>query len=640
MAFNALERRLKDASQAYYTDGTSDMTDSEFDAALSKLKSEKPNSEVVTSVGHGYDVNQNLGKKARHWYGVIGSLDKCHNWLEVPSDIRKSSSATISMKLDGISCVCYYKNGEFVQAITRGNGVMGIDITDKIQHINGFVSKLCGNDTVAIRGEILMTHYSFDVYKSHNPDASNPRNVAAGLVNRKATSEDDLKLLQYVCYSVVGAEYNTYYNSNLYEPSEVFYYLMKNNFYVAPHRRIEHFCNYRTKPEQFDVLMKNFIVEQSSKCLYPYDGVVINSAVNYNKRNEEVYYEPTAYKFPAELGVSQVIEVEWNMSKTRYMIPRVIIEPISLSGTTVSACAGFNAKYILENRIGPGAVVELCKSGEIIPDIQRVIVRSDRNTKILPTVCPECGKPLTWNGVHLECTHLDCPGAALQDLKVWMETIVPTNNFGEALRLKYLERCFGRDNFTIDEVMDRSIEFYKEHVGNSIQDRQFMEFITQLKTSKVSLATAIEACNVPRIGHETSIKLAWYPDYVLNLCANTLHDTFYDTLAKAIGAANANSAILNHVKFEKIAQLWSQDRIVNESKTELKGSVAITGSLSVSRKQFEQELKAAGWSLGSLTKTTKFLITDNPFGGSSKNQQAVKYGVPKISEAEFRKEYM
>lgn len=640
MAFNALEKRLKDASQAYYTDGTSDMTDSEFDAALNQLKAEKPDSEVVTSVGHGYDVNQNLGKKVRHWYGVIGSLDKCHNWMEVPADIRKSSSATISMKLDGISCVCYYRDGEFVQAITRGNGVMGIDITDKIKHINGFVPRLWNKDTVAIRGEILMTHYSFDVYRSQNPNASNPRNVAAGLVNRKETSEDDLKLLQYVCYSVVGAEYKTYYASNLYEPSEVFYYLMKNNFYVAPHRRIDHFCNYSTKPEQFDVLMKNFILEQSSKCLYPYDGVVINSAVNYNKRNEEVYYESTAYKFPAELGVSQVIEVEWNMSKTRYMIPRVIIEPISLSGTTVSACAGFNAKYILENRIGPGAIVELCKSGEIIPDIQKVIVKSDLNTKLLPTVCPECGKPLTWNGVHLECTHPDCPGAALQDLKVWMETIVPTNNFGEALRLKYLERCFGRENFTIDEVMDRSIEFYKEHVGNSIQDRQFVEFITQLKTSKVSLATAIEACNVPRIGHETSVKLAWYPDYVQNLCTGTLDDAFYDTLAKAIGAANANSAILNHVKFEKIAPLWSQDRIVNESKPDLKGSVAITGSLSVSRKQFEQELKDAGWSLGSLTKTTKFLITDNPFGGSSKNQQAVKYGVPKISEAEFRKEYM
>ena len=640
MAFNALEKRLKDASQAYYTDGTSDMTDSEFDAALNQLKSEKPDSEVVTSVGHGYDVGQNPGKKVRHWYGVIGSLDKCHNWLEVPSEIRKSSSATISMKLDGISCVCYYRSGEFVQAITRGNGVMGIDITDKIQHINGFVPKLWRKDTVAIRGEILMTHHAFDMYRSQNPDASNPRNVAAGLVNRKATSEDDLKLLQYVCYSVVGMETDDYYESTLYEPSEVFYYLKKNNFYVAPNRRIEKFCNYRTDPEQFDALMKNFIVEQSSKCLYPYDGVVINSAVKYNKRNQEVYYESTAYKFPAELGASRVIEVEWNMSKTRYMIPRVIIEPISLSGTTVSACSGFNAKYILDHRIGPGAVVELCKSGEIIPDIQKVIVRCDLNTEILPTVCPECGRPLTWNGVHLECTHPDCSGAALQDLKVWMETIVPTNNFGEALRLKYLERCFGRDNLTIDEVMDRPIEFYKEHVGDSIQDKQFMEFITQLKTSRVSLATAIEACNVPRIGHETSVKLAWYPDYVQNLCTGTLDDAFHDRLAKAIGSANANSAILNHAKFKKIAQLWSQDRIVNESKSEFKGSVAITGSLSVPRKQFEQELKDAGWSVGSLTKTTKFLITDNPFGSSSKNQQAVKYGVPKISEAEFRKEYM
>ena len=205
------QKLISEASQAYYSDGTSSLTDAEFDALLEQERMENPDSPLL-DVGHGYDINKDprSDKKYPHKYGIVGSLDKCHNWVELPKDFKDISGDHIqfaSVKLDGISCVMYYRNGEMYQALTRGKVVndipMGIDITDKVRIIAPTFFNIPDKSfTGAVRGEILMSNNSFWTYSQNHPEASNARNSAAGLMGQKELT-DDLQFLDIIVYTVI-----------------------------------------------------------------------------------------------------------------------------------------------------------------------------------------------------------------------------------------------------------------------------------------------------------------------------------------------------------------------------------------------------------------------------------------------------
>ena len=176
-----LENQIKDAAQRYYTAGNSLYTDSEFDAMVDHLKEIAPNSPVLTT-GWGYDVWKNTaGEKFDHLYGPAGSLSKAYTWGELNEDL-KCTTIYASLKLDGLSCVMYFRNGKLYRALTRGNGTTGIDITKKVKLILGTDSIDDNTFTGAVRGEIVMSYKNFKKYQSAHPDAKNPRNTAAGLI--------------------------------------------------------------------------------------------------------------------------------------------------------------------------------------------------------------------------------------------------------------------------------------------------------------------------------------------------------------------------------------------------------------------------------------------------------------------------
>ena len=145
-----LEEAVRQASQKYYTDGTSELSDTQFDEALSELKVLDPSNPLVTEVGHGYNVDRDTtgGQKKPHRYSLVGSLDKVHNWKELSSEL-KNRRVVYSLKLDGISCVLYYTNGELDCALTRGDGKVGIDVTDKVLTI--------APDTKTLRSTLRIT---------------------------------------------------------------------------------------------------------------------------------------------------------------------------------------------------------------------------------------------------------------------------------------------------------------------------------------------------------------------------------------------------------------------------------------------------------------------------------------------------
>ena len=626
-----LERQIQDAAQRYYSDGSSPLTDEEFDALVDKLKLKQPDSSLFVT-GWGYVPNSSGGKH-KHRYGKAGSLTKCRTYSELNTQL-KGQHVDLSLKLDGISCVLYYKDGVLIQALTRGDGEIGIDITQKIRKIISF-STLHIPFTGAIRGEILMSYENFKQFQKIHPDAKNPRNSTAGIINGKDT-DVDLKFLNLVVYTVVGAS-----ESLLPETS------------IADVRRFLSTAAGADNvvPYQSDVLLdeSTFLTTMQQfrdkwYGVYPADGIVLTyDHVRYNRCSEgySVVYAAQAFKFAAEQKTSEVICVEWTMTKTRYAMPKIRVEPVTLSGTTVQYCTGYNAKYILDNKIGPGTILIIQKRGEIIPNVDEVVHHTEA---AMITCCPECRHELIWQGVHLMCPNVKCPNAVRQDTLIWMECIAPTDGLGDTLKLSVLNTLIEAkelSDFSIESIMTSELKLSDN--TESAQKNLFATMWRSLHSCTVSMQKALLALNIPRLGDVTSKKLASDVEtvWMLNQSAlageTKLQLPLLMKLYTVVGQADAQAIEANLWKFSRLQYL--RDRI-RSSQLEFRGQVAITGKLSVRRADFEKELRSSGYSVGELSKSTLCLITDDPNSSSSKNLKANKLHIPKLSEAEFRAQYL
>lgn len=633
-----IETKIKESAQKYYTDGSSDLTDAEFDELVDQLRKENPDSELLKKTGWGYSITKDTtpGKKYLHRYGEAGSLEKCRTWDEIHSEY-KCNPIDISAKLDGLSVVLYYKDGVLDQALTRGDGRVGIDITDKIKVILGdsIPDKAF---TGGVRGEILITNDSFKEFQKLHPEAKNPRNSAAGLINGKEIT-DDFKYLNVVVYSVVGAD-SWYPEAAMIPMSSIREWLSSNFKLTAPNMSAIH-INSITFLEKFDELRA--IWSET----YPIDGLVLTlNHARYELRNC-VIQKSQAFKFKSETAFTEVLEVEWNMSKTGYAVPRVRVESVQLAGTTVQYCTGYNAKYILDNNVGKGAIVEIEKRGEIIPNINKVVAIA--HDAYLPKFCPHCSCELQWEGVHLACKNPCCGNSVSQDTMIWTNVLAPVDNLGESLKEKFFTEVYS-DVPTIEKLMSEKPTAYQNAPYGSQAYRMKLMFDKLFGNEAIKLTDAIKALNIPRFGDVNADKLAQYSEQVKSLielacdgsCADGLKlASLFEELKSKIGVANTESLEKN---IDKVARLrFIQKRIdwsLPTVSTDCKGKVAITGKLSIRRSDFEKELKAAGYIPSEISKDTKFLITDNPNGSSSKNKKADAWGIVKINEQQFRKEYM
>lgn len=629
------QKLIKEASQKYYSSGTSPLTDAEFDALLEEERAENPNSPLL-GVGHGYDVTFTSGQKFPHKYGIVGSLPKCHDWNEYPKSL-KNTKVCKTLKLDGISCVMYYNNGVMYQALTRGSDNIGIDITDKVKKIVPEYFTISDPDfTGAVRGEILMPFSKFDEFSATRENAENARNSTAGLMGMKEISED-LKYLSIIAYTVIGIESMQSYPFPLYPFSdyESMHTWLVNNFgsdNVVPIEDISY-----DSDSQFMDDMKSTRDAWYNK--YPADGIVI-TANDINIVDSAIEYTATAFKFPAETKETIIREIEWNLSKTKYLVPTIIVDSVRLSGATVSRAAGCNAKRVLDMKWGVGAKVKMTRSGEVIPYIESTITPAEPE---MPTTCPSCHSALIWDGVHLKCPNTECRDIQIQDLLVWCNNLAPTDGLGDTLKIKFFEEWHSR--FGMEISVEGLYLFNHPALSsfgvNGVQQELFRTMVNKLRSGhssspdKFSITSALKALNIPRLGDATADLLSHYPEDIDKLIAGEMPDT----LAYKIGNANAES-IKKHIdKFARLNYIKNNLVFSDESSDNSRIKVAVTGSLSIGRKDFEKLLNEHGFILGDISKDTKYLITNTPDSGSSKNARADKLGIKKITESAFRAEY-
>ena len=622
------QAKIKEASQKYYTSGTSPLTDAEFDALIEEERRENPNSPLL-GIGHGYDINLTVGQKFEHRYGTVGSLPKCHDWKEYPKNL-KENRVCATLKLDGLSCAMYYRDGVMYQALTRGDGTIGIDITDKIHKIvPDYVSIPDKEFTGAVRGEIIMSLYNFDKYSSNHEDAKNPRNTTAGLISAKEYSDEDLAYLTVVVYSVIGIHTLNTYPMPLYSFSD----------YASMHewldKNFSNVVNMETKTyyDDAEFMSDMNVLKETWYNKYPADGIVLTlNDISFVSKDVGAYikYDASAFKFKAESAETFITGIEWNLSKTKYLIPVIQVSPIQLSGATVKRCAGCNAKAVKENGWGNGARVEMLRSGEVIPYIEKTISPAEVT---LPTRCPVCDTELIWEGVHLKCPNSDCSDIQIQDLLVWCNNIAPIDGLGDTLKLKFFESW--ADTLGMELCIETIYSIGAPLPGDGAQYSLFIHMFDNLVHGEVSIVSGLKALNIPRLGDATAELLSHYKEDIDTLIRG---EAPYN-LAFKIGNANAESIIKHKDKFKRLKFIYNNIQFQDEFSNNSRIKVAVTGSLSIPRKQFEKILNDNGFVLGDINKDTKYLITDNPNSGSSKNAKADKLGVEKITEEAFRAKF-
>lgn len=624
-----LENKIKYYAQKYY-EGSPVIDDNQFDSLVDKLRSIKPESDVLVT-GWGFDVN---GDKVKHKYSHIGSLDKCKSYIEIPERF-KGKCVYISPKLDGLSAVAYYKNGKLIKGITRGNGEYGKDITEKLIRIIG--SNIPDSTfTGAVRGELIINETNWNILKDKyaNQEMIAPRNFAAGIINRKDIDED-IKYIDLVVYKIVGHETQTPFTTR----REVLGWL-NGNFINA----IPIYC--------FDVLTENVWEEEHTKLFnqfktngYELDGLVLtDSTVPYDYSSMSYMWNEVAFKFAAESTDTIIKDIEWTLSRTQRLVPVCVVEPVVLSGANIERVTGNNAQMVNDLGLGIGAEVSITRSNEVIPKILEVINPSNQE---LPSKCPVCGSQLQWVGVDLKCTNPQCPNIELSNLQQWCESIGETDGLQWTLMKQYL------DKYHINSI--RSLYSNKDIVMSdlttrqlSITEQKIYNFFNKLYVDKVSSYKALVALNIPRLGDKTSKLLCTeqslildYYKYIVNMINGVPNQDItplYNRFIDIVKQATQMSIWENSDKFINLGYLLKDNRVEFESKTNEQNVqyVAVTGSLiTMKRKDFEQHINKFGYELCTNLKKCKYLITNNPDSGSSKNKQAIQYNVPIITEQQF-----
>ena len=614
-----LEKMIKRYATSYYK-GNPEIPDLAFDKLVDELRSINPKNKLLNTPGWGYDPGN---RKVEHWYGLtIGSLDKLDDGVDIIPERFTSNYSRVSAKLDGISVVSYYVNGELVQAITRGNGTHGIDITSKIKTI----LTACGTDKItynnvsftgAIRGEVLMPVELFNKYydKSAN-QGLNPRNLAAGIMNRD--DDSDLDQVRYVVYKVLASESHKFTSITMID-----HFLQENFTYRAP------YLYYIDTGSKFKSMYDRYKEE------YPCDGLVFS---NMSAMEDSIInWDEIAYKFEAEKKEVIIKEITWNATRTGRIVPLIWFDPIELSGAMVQKCTGFNAQFIKDNQIGIGSRITVNRSHEVIPDLQEVLEATGAS---LPTICPNCGTPLKWSGVDLICDNENETQLAYH----FISTLAPLDGAGYSLYNSIVEGLSLEGLYELDKFLENlnpdntlSLLIDTGKISGEVSKQRTYKVLETL-VNPVDPIQFMVACSIPGISEATaSAILNKIPDFIIRLSKG---DNLYNDLIEiqGIGETVINRLLKYKDRIITLSHKMKFKEIEVPKKAQFK--VAITGALSIKRADFDNKLKERGIEQSGNWREIKYLITNNPDSGSSKTKMAKDKGIEIISEEEFTKKYL
>lgn len=341
---------MKKANIQYHSKGEPLLTDKEYDELRDYIEEKYPDAEILNDVGA--PIEEHDKHKIVLPY-EMPSLDKIKpsssalsNWLSKYND---PSEYVLSVKLDGVSGLY---DGINKKLYTRGNGKVGQDVSYLIPYLT-----LPKTSEAVIRGEFVISKSNFTQFN----DKSNARNTVAGIINSKKVNNNEIKYVDFVGYEIIEPKL---------KPSE--------QFKLLTNIHKNHVCQFTYAVELTNEMLSESLILWRQQSKYDMDGIVVSHDKMYERSSGNPKH---AFAFKMVLDEQKaeavVLDVEWNTSKDGYLKPRVIIEPVNLGGVTISRTTGHNASFIYKNKINIGSVLEIIRSGDVIPYINKVKTYSD-----------------------------------------------------------------------------------------------------------------------------------------------------------------------------------------------------------------------------------------------------------------------
>ena len=538
LTIEELEKVIKFANDKYRNTSTPVISDEIYDILIDFLKLKNPKSKLLKEIG--CEVKSKDKVKLDYW---LGSMDKMKpsNIKEFNKWINKYQKPYyISNKLDGISAMIIYRTNGNINLYTRGTATEGLDISPLLkylknipswEHVNSFVenkniSPIKKNIIFAARGELVMNKKIFE--KNWSDKLKNGRNTVAGLVNSKKINPKLANDTSFVLYELIDP---------FLKYSDQMNILDDLNFDVVYYKEINNI--------NFEILSQ-LLIKNKKESKYEIDGLIItdnNDHVRNTKGNPEYAF---AFKdiLEEQKAITKVISIEWNKSKDGYIKPVLIIEPVNIGGVEINRVTGNNAKFVVENKLGAGAEIELIRSGDVIPKVEQIL-KPSKNIKM-----PE-GK---W---HWNETNVDIIFDDLKDKDILIKNIayffssLDTKGLGS----KIVEKLVNAGYDSILKIIKLSSKNIIEIEG--FQEKSANNLTESIKKSltDISLSKLMSASN--KLGHtigEERIKLILnkYPNLLIDAEEWSKND-FINNLKKINGWEEKNSTLFvnNFNEFKK-----------------------------------------------------------------------------------------
>jgi len=616
-----LEELILTHKQKYYS-GKATISDEKYDSLEDELRKICPESPVLRMIG-----TNELDKavKIPHETKML-SLDKTYSVEDLKKWLGQHKAIGI-FKIDGSSCSLLYKNGELTIGKTRGDGKFGEDVTSKIIFIKDIPRHIESKDSFEVRGEVYCDQENFsnlveDMERLGLEKPTSLRNIVAGILGRKENIQL-AKHLSFQAFDLIG-------EFGFQRETEKIQRLSKMGFKT---------------PEIIDVDDVESILEETKKFMengsylidglvFVYDQISLQNQLGYTSHHPKF---KLAFKFQGETKNTVIHSITWGVSRNGVLTPVAEVEPVELSGATISRVTLHNMGLVKNFELKSGDEIEIVRSGEVIPKFLRVIKSSQQKFK-LPKVCPCCSSELVLEDIWLRCENQSCPEKIKEEILYYIQKTniedVSFKRLEEMIDKKIISsipdlyKLVQKDLLKLDKVKEKLAEKIYQNIQKT-NEQDLLQFLTALGIDGISQTKA-----------EKIIEAGYFTiDAILAMT--------HDDLIRIDGFAekSANDFIVS-VKSKKslISELQKAGVKIKKAKSIKVSSLlhdkkfCITGELSRPRSEIEKLIKSFGGAIvGSVSKNTSYLITNETSSESSKFVKARELKIPIISEEVFLK---
>lgn len=635
-----LVRQLNEASKAYYQEDREIMSNLEYDKLYDELEKLEREEKVVLAnsptVQVGYEALDELPKEAHE--SPMLSLDKTKDVEELREFIG-DHRALLSWKLDGLTIVLTYQDGELSKAVTRGNGIVGEVITNNARVFQNIPLRIPYRGRLVLRGEAVITYSDFEKINASIGEAQarykNPRNLCSGSVRQLSNEITAKRNVRFLAFALVSAADVDFHNSREAQMQ----WLKGQGFEVVEYRVVT--------GETLDQTISYFegAIESND---YPSDGLVaLYDDIAYGDSLGSTAKFPRnsyAFKWADERKETVLTEMEWSPSRTGLINPVAIFEPVELEGTTVSRASVHNVSILRELQLGIGDHIQVYKANMIIPQIAENLTRSG-NLKI-PDTCPACGQEarvVRENEVEsLYCMNPQCQAKRIKAFTLFVSRdAMNVDGLSEATLEKLIGKGFIHDFGDIFELGK-----YREEIVEmeGLGEKSYENLMASLERAKnTTLPRVLYSLGIPNIGLANAKVICRHFGYDLDQIREATEDEIggIDGIGPVI-ARNLAQFLGDQENLDKLDHLIGHlniEKPVEQEEGRLKGRIfVITGSLEhfENRNQMKEAIEAQGGKVtGTVTSKTSYLINNDKASSSSKNKKAKSLGIPILSEEEF-----